>query len=418
MMEKNKIELLKKERMKRIDDAAKLKKPDRVPFVPMFSFFPAKYAGMTCKDYMHDYDNLRDATKKAILEYEPDQYLNPYGLFGLGPLMGILDFNQVKRPGYGVPVDHSFQVVEKEYMTADEYDVYLFDPTDFMLRFYLPRICGTLDGLKKLPYLPGQYYLRVPKSAAMLGLPEITSALQALLEAGAEGQRWAAKAGAFGKEMDEFGFPHMFGATAYAPFDYFGDNFRGTRGIMLDMYRHPEKLLMALEKALPVLARSAIADAKNSGIPYIFMPLHKGLDGFMSPDQFKTFYWPTLRELMMEFINHDLVPCPIWEGKCDSRLEIIKDIPAGKAIYHFEGTDLFKAKEVLRDRVCIRGNVPASMLIMETPEMVEEYCKKLIDVVGKDGGFIMDGAVGIPDEAKPENVKIMETTTKEYGVYN
>ena len=48
---------------------------------------------------------------------------------------------------------------------------------------------------------------------------------------------------------------------------------------------------------------------------------------------------------------------------------------------------------------------------------VEEYCKKLIDNVGKGGGFIMDGAIGIPDEANPENVKAMADITKTYGVY-
>jgi uroporphyrinogen-III decarboxylase len=48
---------------------------------------------------------------------------------------------------------------------------------------------------------------------------------------------------------------------------------------------------------------------------------------------------------------------------------------------------------------------------------VETYCKKLIDEVGRGGGFILDGAIGMPDEAKPENVKAMADTTKKYGVY-
>ena len=52
-----------------------------------------------------------------------------------------------------------------------------------------------------------------------------------------------------------------------------------------------------------------------------------------------------------------------------------------------------------------------------TPAQVSDYCKKLIDIVGKGGGFIMDGATGIPDEAKLENVKAMKETTKEYGIY-
>jgi uroporphyrinogen-III decarboxylase len=56
------------------------------------------------------------------------------------------------------------------------------------------------------------------------------------------------------------------------------------------------------------------------------------------------------------------------------------------------------------------------MLLSGTPDDVRAYCKKLIDVAGKDGGFIMDTAVML-DEAKPENLKAMFDFTKEYGVY-
>lgn len=52
-----------------------------------------------------------------------------------------------------------------------------------------------------------------------------------------------------------------------------------------------------------------------------------------------------------------------------------------------------------------------------TPHVFKEYCKKLIDVAGKDGGFILDGATGIPDEARVENVRAMAEITREYGVY-
>ena len=51
------------------------------------------------------------------------------------------------------------------------------------------------------------------------------------------------------------------------------------------------------------------------------------------------------------------------------------------------------------------------------PEAVSDYCKKLIDIVGRDGGFIMDCGIGIPDESKPENVRAMFDATREYGVY-
>jgi uroporphyrinogen-III decarboxylase len=136
----------------------------------------------------------------------------------------------------------------------------------------------------------------------------------------------------------------------------------------------------------------------------------------MSIAQFKKFFWPTLRELMIALINAGLTPCPFWEGDCTSRLEIIKDIPAGKACYAFEATDMIKAKEILGETVCIEGNVPMSLLATGEPEDVKAYCKKLIDVVGKGGGYIMDASVSLED-AKPENITAMFEFTREYGVY-
>jgi uroporphyrinogen-III decarboxylase len=185
---------------------------------------------------------------------------------------------------------------------------------------------------------------------------------------------------------------------------------------MLDMYRRPDTVIKACEKLLPYMLDMGVKPAKASGNPRVFIPLHKGIDGFMSLDQFKKFFWPTLRELMVGLINEGLVPIPFWEGNCESRLEVIKDIPAGKACYKFESTDMIKAKEVLGDTICIRGNVPLSILVGGTPDDVRQYCKKLIDVAGKGGGFIMDTATGV-DDAKIENVRAMFDFTREYGVY-
>jgi uroporphyrinogen-III decarboxylase len=51
---------------------------------------------------------------------------------------------------------------------------------------------------------------------------------------------------------------------------------------------------------------------------------------------------------------------------------------------------------------------------MGTPSDVRDYCKKLIDTCGRDGGLIMDSSAGL-DDADPENVKAMFDFTREYG---
>ena len=62
------------------------------------------------------------------------------------------------------------------------------------------------------------------------------------------------------------------------------------------------------------------------------------------------------------------------------------------------------------------GNVPSSLLQTGSTDDIKNHCKKLIDVVGKDGGYIMAPRSSI-DEIKPENLKTMIDFTKEYGVY-
>jgi uroporphyrinogen-III decarboxylase len=115
-------------------------------------------------------------------------------------------------------------------------------------------------------------------------------------------------------------------------------------------------------------------------------------------------------------IEEGLVPMPLFEGSYTSRLEIIQDIPRGKAVYWFEKVDIYKAKEILGDTVCFKGNVPGSLLYAGTPQQVKDYVKELIDVVGKGGGLMVDSGIWF-DEARHENVEAMVQFTKTYGRY-
>ena len=97
-------------------------------------------------------------------------------------------------------------------------------------------------------------------------------------------------------------------------------------------------------------------------------------------------------------------------------MEYLLEMPRAKVLCHFEHMDMKRAKEVLGGHLCIMGNVPSSLLQIGTPDETREFCRGLIDVAGKGGGFIMAPASSI-DEAKPENIKAMIDTCREYGVY-
>ena len=154
--------------------------------------------------------------------------------------------------------------------------------------------------------------------------------------------------------------------------------------------------------------------AKAKGNPRVFIPLHKGTDNFMSLEQFKTFYWPTLQQLILDLVEAGCTPYLLIEGLYNTRLDIIKEVPRGKCIYHFEGTDIFKAKRVLGDTVCIMGNMPNSLLATGSVAQVRDHTKKLIDVCGDGGGYIMSASALI-DHAKTENVEAWMETTIDYG---
>lgn len=144
--------------------------------------------------------------------------------------------------------------------------------------------------------------------------------------------------------------------------------------------------------------------------------MHKGTDEFMSREQFKKFYWPSLQQYIIALTEADLIPMVYVEGHYNMRLDIIKDVPKGKVYYTFEYTDVFEAKKILGDVACIGGNVPNVMLQYGEPKEVEEYCKKLIDICGEGGGFIMDTGA-LVDAAKPDCLKAMFETTFTYGQY-
>jgi uroporphyrinogen-III decarboxylase len=79
-------------------------------------------------------------------------------------------------------------------------------------------------------------------------------------------------------------------------------------------------------------------------------------------------------------------------------------------------SDMADVKKTLGKNACLLGNVPSAMLHLGTPQDVRDYVKKLIDTTGKDGGLIICNGAFF-DHAKPENVKAMVETTREYGVY-
>ncbi len=407
-------------REKRFNDAAALREPDRVPIASLASLFIVRYVGLTNAEGLYEYEKAAKAVKEAMKKLNWDMAPLHFTFFP-GPVMEKLGLKTFKWPGKHFKENLPYQFVEDEYMLADEYDEFLNTPGDFIVRKLMPRMSETLEPLGMIPTLLAfsSGYSLLNLGAMLAGTPPMQQMFEQLLEVGREMNRWSAAQQGLTRDLMEMGYPPV-ASTVFtqAPFDWVSDHLRGLRGTMLDMYRHPDKLKAAMEMLTPFLIQSTIIGAQQNNTPRIFIPLHRGAGGFMSDEQFAEFYWPTLNRLFLALIDADLVPMPFFEGDYTPRLDFLAELPPGKVVGHFDIIKKQKAKEVLGDRMCFWGNVPAQTLVTGTPEQTADYVKELIDIFAEGGGLIIDGAVdGIPPEAKPENVEAMTETVFEYGVY-
>ena len=153
-----------------------------------------------------------------------------------------------------------------------------------------------------------------------------------------------------------------------------------------------------------------------TGNPIVFIPIHKGADGFMSDADFKELYWPTFKAVLLGLIEQGLVPWVFVEGSYNERLEVIadEDIPAHRMIWMFDATDMDRAKAIVGARQCIGGNVPAALFAMGTTEEMDAYVKDLLGRTATDGGFILSSGI-VLDEADPAAYRAFIEAGRKYG---
>jgi hypothetical protein len=313
-------EQLLAERTKRIQEAMRLKQPDRIPIQFVMSYMLAEMYGIARQEQHEDGEKELEMLEKAALYFQPDSII---GLYSAYKASVVVANRTVKLPGYGLPPNGSFQFVEGEYMKEKDYDAFLDDPTDWSLRKLWPRIFGKLEGFAMLPPLglSAHAFLFLSNLGTFKSAP-LGKALQSLgraIEAQAAEDERTLKTVQY---MASLGFapPAFAGSVISAPFDFMSDTLRGMRGIMLDIYRRPDKLLAAQEKVQRYQLEYAINWSRSAGINVSFIPLHRGSDGFMSLKQFEKFYWPQLKALLLGLVEAGILPYVFYPG-VKSRLD-------------------------------------------------------------------------------------------------
>ena len=406
-------EELYKQREGRVQAALALQEPDRVP---MWMFTDtAVFCGVPRAAEYYDPLLWKKAATELTVELQPDLSSTGYGSSG-----AVWDALQVKNrlwPGGPLPPDYQYQFVEGEYMKEDEIDMFLADPSDFIIRRYLPHIYGSLAPLEKLPPLNGMF-AGFEANLALLTSPEFRKMGQVLAKAARAQADYRKTIGNIHADLARLGFPphSHFGGVGGAPFDTVSSFFRGMKGSMLDMYRQPEKLLQLCDKVLELRMRVAVsAQPDASGLTRrVAIPLWRGDKSFMSESQFRKFYWPGLKKALLATIELGYLPMPVFEDTFGDRLECLLELPKGKVVAVVDHTDAVRAKEILGGHNCIIATVPASIKYLSLREAAE-VIRSQIRACKKGGGYMLH--LTLPAQASVEDLKGLMQELREYARY-
>jgi len=403
------------ERKRRLRDVIAVRQPDRVPISPKMGTYYCREYGVSVYEVMKDVRNVEPAIVQFVKDFRPDYVRLPV-LYPIDPLEQ-LDCNFIKWPGptHQLPLNSSFQVLDGTYIEDEEIDDFIFDPTHFILTRVLPRKNKALKGFEKL-YFRNPIEQSFLIDLSILAQPDVRDSLLCAIRAGELTVRWLQGLGQIGTTVTNMGFPLGPTMSQSCPFDMFADNIRGLIRTVMDIKERPESLEAVLEVMTRICVERTIRGAKARNVEFILIPLHAGSDEFMSGADYQRFYWKGLRAMIMAIIEAGMTPFVFCEGKYNTRLEVISDVPKGKVVYLFENVDMIRAKKTVGQVACLAGNLAAATLVGGTRQQTIDECKWLIDNCAGGGGFIMDCSI-VLDNAKRENLEAMFETTLLYGKY-
>jgi uroporphyrinogen-III decarboxylase len=194
-------------------------------------------------------------------------------------------------------------------------------------------------------------------------------------------------------------------AVATIPYEYFCGG-RSMKEFLLDLFRHGDKVQAAMDAALPVLIEN-MRQVIRTGIMGLWIGGWRSASEFVSPRLWNRFVFPYFRAMVDAAVEEGAIPVLHFDANWTRDLELLKEFPKGKCVLSLDGkTDIFKAKEILGDHMCIMGDVPPALLALGTPAEVTAYCKRLMNEIGPEG-FILSSGCDTPIDAQYDNVKAM-----------
>ena len=366
--------------MERFHTAVMLKEPDRVPIAPLMDYYYANCAGITAKEYvLGDFKNAMNAVKKTYWRHGGDLDMvhipigRVYAFFEPFPAAHSGFYSPLQVPD---TIGGSLQFIEKPVLDISEFDLIYEEGFSRLWRpLPIEKVRRTqvdfLQILKFADYWENQMEVPLYTMTATITPLETLS--------------------------------YLCGITKWSRY----------------LHKSPEKMQEMCDFMIKGLIANDLFLKKiaHSRSKHSYVCLERVSASFISPKIFEELVLPYLKQIVK--MNNRMGYINLFHMDTDWTpfFEYLLELPKGHYILHLENSDIFKAKELLGDRFCLMGNVNSTLQKLGTPKEIEKYCKKLIEVCGEGGGFILGSGCEIASDAPFENIQAIVDAGKKYGPY-
>ena len=194
---------------------------------------------------------------------------------------------------------------------------------------------------------------------------------------------------------------------------------RGQQNMFMDVLDDPDAMRGALEAITDTLMEYVTA-LMETGVHAVMLDTLFASQSIMSKEMWDDLEGPYVERLARHI--HDS-GCMVMIHNCGNGIyfdvQIKRMQPEAISFLHVpdDCSSFEEAKQKYGDKTTLIGYVPPSFVLTATPEELEAECKKEIDIMKKNGGFILATGCEYPANLSPDKAKIMVRTAKEYGKY-